>query len=173
MPSYRTTPDGKDYRLVITVTDDGATCVIERAREGAWVPVQTWTTDATVRTRAPERRLKITESAADHGWQVPADAWGPIRHGRIVVETIHPAGWACVVADATRRRDEALAQLGTIDLAWRDVLADAASIGHLSAATIAEVAGVSRGRVYQLREERRERVNALDAGRSLAQRRKS
>ena len=48
MPSYRTTPDGKDYRLVITVTDDGATCVIERAREGAWVPVQTWTTDATV-----------------------------------------------------------------------------------------------------------------------------
>ena len=50
MPSYRTTPDGKDYRLVITVTDDGATCVIERAREGAWVPVQTWTTDATVRT---------------------------------------------------------------------------------------------------------------------------
>ncbi|EFT23972.1 hypothetical protein HMPREF9573_00792, partial [Cutibacterium acnes HL072PA2] len=52
-------------------------------------------------------------------------------------------------------------------------LVDAASIGHLSAATIAEVAGVSRGRVYQLREERRERVNALDAGRSLAQRRKS
>ncbi|MCQ1543954.1 hypothetical protein NN813_22385, partial [Bacteroides caccae] len=86
---------------------------------------------------------------------------------------IHPAGWACVVADATRRREEALAQLGAIDLAWREVLVDAASIGHLSAATIAEVAGVSRGRVYQLREERRERVNALDAGRSLAQRRKS
>ena len=51
-----------------------------------------------------------------------------------------------MVADATRRREEALAQLGAIDLAWREVLVDAASIGHLSAATIAEVAGVSRGR---------------------------
>ena len=156
MPSYRTTPDGKDYRLVITVTDEVTTCVIERIREGTWVPVQTWN----------------TESAANHGWQVPADAWGPIRHNRIVVKTIHPTGWASVVADATRRRDEALAQLGTIDLAWRDVLADAAAIGHLPATTIAEAAGVSRGRVYQLREEQRERMNALDAGRSLAQRRK-
>lgn len=173
MPTYRTTPDGKDYRLVITFTDDGATCVIERVREGEWIPVQTWTTDATVRTRAPERRLKITESAADHGWQVPADAWGPIRHGRIIVETIHPAGWISVVTDATQRREEALARLGAIDLAWREVLVDAASIGHLSAAAIAEAAGVSRGRVYQLREERREGVSALDAGRALAQRRKS
>lgn len=172
MPSYRTTPDGKDYRLVITVTDEVTTCVIERIREGTWVPVQTWNTDVTARTRAPERRLKIAESAANHGWQVPADAWGPIRHNRIVVKTIHPTGWASVVADATRRRDEALAQLGTIDLAWRDVLADAAAIGHLPATTIAEAAGVSRGRVYQLREEQRERMNALDAGRSLAQRRK-
>lgn len=77
MPSYRTTPDGKDYRLVITVTDEVTTCVIERIREGTWVPVQTWNTDVTARTRAPERRLKITESAANHGWQVPADAWGP------------------------------------------------------------------------------------------------
>ena len=41
MPSYRTTPDGKDYRLVITVTDEVTTCVIERIREGTWVPVQT------------------------------------------------------------------------------------------------------------------------------------
>ena len=32
MPSYRTTPDGKDYRLVITVTDEVTTCVIERIR---------------------------------------------------------------------------------------------------------------------------------------------
>ena len=55
---------------------------------------------------------------------------------------------------------------------WRDVLADAAAIGHLPATTIAEAAGVSRGRVYQLREEQRERMNALNAGRSLAQRRK-
>ena len=39
MPSYRTTPDGKDYRLVITVTDEVTTCVIERIREGTWVPV--------------------------------------------------------------------------------------------------------------------------------------
>lgn len=101
MPSYRTTPDGKDYRLVITVTDEVTTCVIERIREGTWVPVQTWNTDVTARTRAPERRLKITESAANHGWQVPADAWGPIRHNRIVVKTIHPTGWASVVADAT------------------------------------------------------------------------
>ena len=44
MPSYRTTPDGKDYRLVITVTDEVTTCVIERIREGTWVPVQTWNT---------------------------------------------------------------------------------------------------------------------------------
>ncbi|EFS39009.1 hypothetical protein HMPREF9574_00627 [Cutibacterium acnes HL074PA1] len=42
----------------------------------------------------------------------------------------------------------------------------------MPATTIAEAAGVSRGRVYQLREEQRERMNALDAGRSLAQRRK-
>ena len=53
MPSYRTTPDGKDYRLVITVTDEVTTCVIERIREGTWVPVQTWNTDVTARTRAP------------------------------------------------------------------------------------------------------------------------
>ena len=172
MPSYRTTLDGKYYRLVITFTDEDATCVIERTQERTWIPVQTWSIGVTARTRAPERRLKITESAANHGWQVPADAWGPIRHNRIVVKTIHPTGWASVVADATRRRDEALAQLGTIDLAWRDVIADAAAIGHLPATTIAEAAGVSRGLVYQLREEQRERMNALDAGRSLAQRRK-
>ncbi|GAE74874.1 hypothetical protein JCM18918_529 [Cutibacterium acnes JCM 18918] len=91
MPSYRTTPDGKDYRLVITVTDEVTTCVIERIREGTWVPVQTWNTDVTARTRAPERRLKITESAANHGWQVPADAWA-IRHNRIVVKTSTPQG---------------------------------------------------------------------------------
>ena len=64
MPSYRTTLDGKDYRLVITFTDEDATCVIERTQERTWIPVQTWSIGVTARTRAPERRLKITESAA-------------------------------------------------------------------------------------------------------------
>ena len=61
MPSYRTTPDGKDYRLVITVTDEVTTCVIERIREGTWVPVQTWNTDVT----APVSYTHLTLPTSD------------------------------------------------------------------------------------------------------------
>ena len=102
MPSYRTTLDGKDYRLVITFTDEDATCVIERTQERTWIPVQTWSIGVTARTRAPERRLKITESATDHGWQVPADAWGPIRHSRIIV---------CLLYTSPSPRDATLSRM--------------------------------------------------------------
>lgn len=58
------------------------------------------------------------------------------------------------IAEATRERTQAQAELDRKDVQWRGLIA-AAVKGGRPIAEIAEAAGISRQRVYQIRDGRR------------------
>lgn len=58
------------------------------------------------------------------------------------------------IAELTAERAEVADRLAWLDLQWRGMIR-AAATGGQSAAAIADAAGISRARVYQIRDGRR------------------
>ena len=88
----------------------------------------------------------------DAGWRTIGDET-EAGHGYVIVE-VEPAEVDTIVRHVTSARAQAEAELQRRDTAWRTVIRDAMLDGG-SATAIAGVAGVSRERVYQIRDGRR------------------
>ncbi len=152
-PSYRTTPDGAGYRLVITQHPEECDCRVERTvttpRNG-WVGIQRWSAPCPETMAASNRRLVLTEAAVQHGWSIPAESWKPRRHGVITLSEIHPVDWLTIVTEATARRTEVVAQFAKVNQAWSTILKDAIDIGNRTPTELVGPAQVTRARIYQI-----------------------
>jgi hypothetical protein len=89
-----------------------------------------------------------------NGWRGDKLTAVPADHGCTVVE-VEPVDWAQIVAVVTLDREIAEAERQRCDIAWRTVIASAMTAGHTTKSRIAEAAGISRERAYQIRDGRR------------------
>lgn len=156
-PTYRTTPDGAGYRLVITQASDHCDNRLERLVDGTWASIQAWSAPCPETMPAASRRLALTETAVGHGWALPADSWKPRRHGVITLTEIHPVDWITITAESSAHRARFLAEFSRLDRAWRGVIDDSLEIGYRSATEVARAAGMTRARIYQIRRENQDK----------------
>lgn len=87
-----------------------------------------------------------------HGWDVDLDDT-EIGTGYTIV-SVAPTDLGQIVKDATFARDAADAEYQRCDTGWRTLIRDAMNDGG-SATGLAAAAGISRERVYQIRDGRR------------------
>lgn len=151
--SWRTTPDGAGYRLVITQRAEDCDCQLQRHVETDWVTIQQWSAPCPEEMKASSRRLTLTETAVGHGWALPADSWKPRRQGVVTLTEIHPVDWLRITAEASAYRGQVIDRFARVDRAWRGVIDDSADIGYRSATELARAAGMTRARIYQIRRE--------------------
>lgn len=150
-PSYRTTPDGAGYRLVVTQAPDHCDCALEKLVAKTWTVIQSWSAPCPETMPASTRRLVLTETAVGHGWALPAESWKPRRHGVIILAEIHPVDWITITAESSAYRARFLAEFSRLDQAWRGVIDDSMDIGYRSATEVAKATGMTRARIYQIR----------------------
>lgn len=89
---------------------------------------------------------------AAHGWRVTDDVTNVDTGYNIVA--VEATDWATIVTDATFARDTAATERDRADNAWRTLITNAMNDGG-SATRLAEVAHISRERIYQIRDGRR------------------
>lgn len=92
------------------------------------------------------------ELLAKAGWR-PRGAATHVESGYYRID-VEAADWATIVSDVTVERAKAEAEQRRQETAWRTIVRDAVHAGA-SPTSIAAAAGISRGRVYQIRDGRR------------------
>ncbi|WP_009475934.1 hypothetical protein [Rhodococcus sp. JVH1] len=90
---------------------------------------------------------------AANGWRVTSGDTPTVEMGYRIVE-VEAVDWEQIVKHVTFAKAQAEIEAGRQDLAWRTALRDAMRAGG-SATRLAGAAGVSRERVYQIRDGRR------------------
>lgn len=102
-------------------------------------------------------RYRLTDDAdfvvvlRDNGWSVGLDDSDDAGY---TIVTVEPVDVQQIVKAVTFARDEAAAEYQRCDTGWRTLIRDAMNGGE-SATKLSEAAGVSRERVYQIRDGRR------------------
>jgi len=92
-----------------------------------------------------------SEVLTEHGWRVLGVAATEPYH----LYEVAPSDWVGLVRAVTRARAAALDELERQDAAWRRVIGDAMRVDGVPRQELADAAGVSTGRLYQIRDGRR------------------
>ncbi|MGY4783679.1 hypothetical protein ACVH9Z_27650 [Rhodococcus opacus] len=90
---------------------------------------------------------------AANGWRITSGDTPAVDKGYRIVK-VEAVEWEQIVKHVTFAKAQAEIEAGRQDLAWRTALRDAMHAGG-SATRLAGAAGVSRERVYQIRDGRR------------------
>jgi hypothetical protein len=125
---------------------------VETGQPHGWVTVSQWTASTPSRLQAKARAELIRAESAAHGWEPTTQDWAKDADGRYVVP-VRPADWRTVLTAATEQRAVQLAAYEAADLAWRVLVADTprqGEPGYVGAIDIADMAGLTRYRVYQI-----------------------
>src|SRR5690554_562386 len=91
------------------------------------------------------------EVLTEHGWRV----CGVAARDPHLILTVQPSDWVRLVRAVTRARAAAHAELERQDTAWRRVIGDAMRVDGVPRQAIADAAGISVPRLYQIRDGRR------------------
>ncbi|HEY9409026.1 MAG TPA: hypothetical protein VIP77_05540 [Jiangellaceae bacterium] len=98
-----------------------------------------------------------TAALESAGWNITGDldtAEAQIEPGYYLVE-VEPADWLAIVRHVTRWRGEAQAEKDRQERAWRHAVAQAVVATREGTAVGAAAGGISKQRVYQIRDEQR------------------
>jgi hypothetical protein len=93
------------------------------------------------------------ELLADNGWCLIGDPTN-VDEGYSIVD-VEPFDWTKIVKQVTFERERAQANLERQNTAWRTIIRDAMNDEDTQKTKVAEAAGVSRERAYQIRDGRR------------------
>lgn len=88
----------------------------------------------------------------DKGWFVRYEIDESAGYGIVVAE---PRDWEQIVEDVTCARTQAQIEADRQDVAWRAVIRDGMHDDTTNKTRLAEAAGVTRDRMYQIRDARR------------------
>lgn len=91
------------------------------------------------------------EVLTEHGWRV----CGVAARNPYLIVAVEPTDWIGLIHTVTEARAAALAELRQQETAWRRVVGDAMCVKGVSRQKIADEAGISLARAYQLRNEQR------------------
>ena len=91
------------------------------------------------------------EVLTEHGWRV----CGIAARNPYLIMAVEPTDWIGLIRTVTEARAAALAELERQDAAWRRVIGDAMCVKGVPRKKIADEAGISTGRAYQIRNEQR------------------
>ena len=135
------------YALIVTTNDTALHCAVVAVLDDDQQsePVQTWQVAAD--QTAPIPRIRLTHYAAEHGWNLPAGLWPRLAKGQLTLH-LSPQSWPIILAEATRARVDAVERLRRLEAGWHAVIGDA----DLPVIKIGELVGLTRHRVYQIRE---------------------
>jgi len=127
-----------DPKVVVTAGTDGA---------GAAAPIVSYplppgSDPNKVLTEAGWWVLGVAATEPYHCYEVAPSDWTDLD-------------WVGLVRAVTRARAAALAELERQDAAWRRVIGDAMRVGGVPRQALADAAGVTVARLYQLRDGRR------------------
>lgn len=92
-----------------------------------------------------------SEVLTEHGWRV----CGVAARNPYLIMAVEPTDWIGLIHTVTEARAEARAELERRDTAWRRVVRDAMCADGVPRQKIADEAGISIARAYQLRNEQR------------------
>lgn len=91
------------------------------------------------------------EVLAEHGWRV----CGVAARDPYLIVAVESTDWVGLVRAVTGKRAAARAELERLDAAWRRVIGDAMRVDGVARQAIADAAGVTVARLYQIRDGRR------------------
>lgn len=117
-----------------------------------WLTVDEWVIDVPARMSVKARDAIVEQACTEHGWVLAGVDSDKDSDGRLIVQVL-PADWQQILSNAVHRRAELKAAFETSDLAWQLLVADTprkGEPGYVSAIDIAEIAGVTRHRIYQI-----------------------
>ena len=135
------------YALIVTTKDTALHCAVVAVLEDDQrsEPLQIWQVAPDQTTPIP--RIRLTQAAAEHGWTLPTGRWPRITKGQLTLQ-LSPQSWPIILAEATRARVDAVEHLRRLEAGWHAVIGDA----DLPVIKIGELVGLTRHRVYQIRE---------------------
>ena len=118
-----------------------------------WVTVGEWTHPAPGRLTSKSRTALVRQICADHGWEILDDATVDDDVKDTISVLVRPTQWRHLLTEVTNRRAAQKAAYEAADLAWQTVVADTprqGETGYVGAIEIANVAGMTRHRIYQI-----------------------
>ena len=135
------------YALLVTTNDTALHCAVVALLDDDQQsePLQTWHVAPDQTTPLP--RTPLTQSAAEHGWTLPAGRWPRFAKGQLTLH-LTPQSWPIILAEATRARVDAVERVRRLEAGWHAMIGDA----DLPVIKIGELVGLTRHRVYQIRE---------------------
>jgi hypothetical protein len=90
----------------------------------------------------------------DNGWTITSEPANTDHDGYTVVD-VQPRDWIQIIRAAAYNRATAAAELERQDTGWRTLVRDAMNDPGATKTDVADAAGVSRERAYQIRDGRR------------------
>ena len=124
---------------------------VDAGSRHGWVTIDSWRHEAPSRLTANALTALVDEICAEHGW-LPLEATGNHRTDLIDVP-VRPTDWRRVLTAATEHRASQRNAYDAADLAWQTVVADTprqGEDGYVGAIEIANLAGMTRYRIYQI-----------------------
>lgn len=131
------------WRAVITTTCSAATIDIHHGLND--VVLQHWQINLPDTTPAQFLRA----DAARHGWSLAAEDLPTLDPGTYAIPAT-PHDWERILAEVTQRRADRQAELTQLETVWQHCIIGARAEGHLGPMVVANAAGITRGRVYQI-----------------------
>jgi hypothetical protein len=94
------------------------------------------------------------EVLRDNGWAITSESAETDHYGYTIVN-VEPRDWIQIIRAATYNRAVAATELDRQDTGWRTLIRDAMNDSTATKTDVADAAGVSRERAYQIRDGRR------------------
>ncbi len=116
-----------------------------------WVTIDEWRHGTPSRLTAKAKMTLIRDICAEHGWMPVTESIDD--HNDLITVPVRPADWRRVLTAATTQRAARKAAYDAADIAWQTVVADTprqGEDGYVGAIEIAQLAGMTRYRVYQI-----------------------
>lgn len=145
-----------DYRVQTRPAAGGGqtlTVSVLTRPDSRWDVLTEWSTAAPTggspRASAPPGRYELGRELAAHGWTLTGD---PIGKGGSSTASVAPANWRRLLDEATQTRRAAAEHATRVERAWQTLIGDTPRT-EVPITEIAEIVGLTRGRVHNIRRE--------------------